>query len=94
MHGDPRGAVRIFAATSSTHDFPASIMIDTPVVEDDIVATARRTLGDDEFKLAWAEGQSITLARRDVTSTIGPRSPAEEGGQTAYMTIAASSSWA
>ncbi len=61
MHGDPRGAVRIFAATSSTHDFPASIMIDTPVVEDDIVAAARRTLGDDEFKLAWAEGQSITL---------------------------------
>ncbi len=37
------------------------MLIDIPVAEDDIVAAARRTLGEDEFAIAWAEGQSSTL---------------------------------
>jgi hypothetical protein len=59
--GDPRRAVCIFGATSTTHDFPASMMIETPVGEVDILAAARRTLGADEFSAAWTEGQSSTL---------------------------------
>jgi hypothetical protein len=31
------------------------------MADDDIIAVARRTLGDDEFAIAWAEGQSMTL---------------------------------
>jgi len=59
--GNSRGAVRIFGATSSIHEFPASVMIDLPAAEDDFISAARQALGDDEFAAVWAEGQSITL---------------------------------
>jgi predicted ATPase len=61
MRGDARGAVRIFGAVSFVHDFPSSTMIDLPAAEADIVAAARRTLGEEEFAVAWVGGQSTTL---------------------------------
>jgi hypothetical protein len=58
--GDPRGAVRILGAASPVHDL-LSVMFNLPASEAEIVAAARRTLGEVEFAVAWAEGQSITL---------------------------------
>lgn len=62
-YGDPRAAVHIFGATSAIHVFPAIDVIDLQAAEEDIVAAARRALGDGEFGVAWAEGLSITLEK-------------------------------
>jgi hypothetical protein len=32
-----------------------------PVTDDDIIAVARRMLGEDAFAVAWAEGRTMTL---------------------------------
>jgi tetratricopeptide (TPR) repeat protein len=58
-HGEPGWAVRIFGATASMRTAP--LLIHIPMADEDLIATARRTLGDDEFQIAWAEGQSMTL---------------------------------
>jgi non-specific serine/threonine protein kinase len=57
--GEPGHAVRIFGATASIRKAP--LLIHIPMIDDDIIAAARRTLRDDEFQIAWAEGQSMTL---------------------------------
>ncbi len=60
MCGALRLAVRIFGATSPIHGFSAT-MFDLAAAEDHVLVAARRALGEDEFAVAWAEGQSITL---------------------------------
>ncbi|MBV9911006.1 MAG: hypothetical protein JOZ93_00440, partial [Sinobacteraceae bacterium] len=57
--GEPGRAVRTLAATASIRKAP--LLIHIPIVEEEIIAAARRTLSDDEFAIAWAEGQSMTL---------------------------------
>jgi hypothetical protein len=57
--GKPARAVRIFGATASIRKAP--LLIHIPMVDEDIIATARRTLRDDQFAIAWTEGQSMTL---------------------------------
>jgi non-specific serine/threonine protein kinase len=57
--GKPARAVRIFGATASIRKAP--LLIHIPMVDEDIIAAARRTLSDDEFAIAWSEGQSMTL---------------------------------
>ena len=57
--GEPGAAVRIFAATAPIPAAP--LMIHLTMIDKDIIATARQMLGDDEFTVAWAEGQSMTL---------------------------------
>jgi non-specific serine/threonine protein kinase len=57
--GEPARAVRIFGATASIRKAP--LLIHIPMVDEDIIATARRTLSDDAFAMAWTEGQSMTL---------------------------------
>jgi predicted ATPase/transcriptional regulator with XRE-family HTH domain len=73
--GDTRGAVRIFGATSSVHAPPLPIF-SLADAEGAIVAGARLALGEDEFSMAWAEGQSLTLEQ--VTAEI----LSEDGKQT------------
>ena len=56
----PRLSLRLtLAATASIRKAP--LLIHIPIVEEEIIAAARRTLSDDEFAIAWAEGQSMTL---------------------------------
>jgi non-specific serine/threonine protein kinase len=57
--GEPARAARIFGATASIRKAP--LLIHIPMVDEDVIATARRALGDDEFKIAWAEGQAMAL---------------------------------
>jgi hypothetical protein len=57
--GEPARAVRIFGATASIRKAP--LLIHIPSVDEDIIASARRTLSDDEFAMAWTEGQRMTL---------------------------------
>jgi hypothetical protein len=68
--GDPRGAVRIFGTTSLVHDFKSWSMFNLLVAEDDVTAAARQALGEDDFAVAWAEGQSSTVeqATADILS--------------------------
>jgi tetratricopeptide (TPR) repeat protein len=66
--GEPGPAVRIFAATASIRKAP--LLIHIPMKDEDIIAAARRTLGDDEFAIAWAEGQSMRL-EQVVTQIVG-----------------------
>ena len=62
--GDPRRAVRMFGATEGLHNFgeaARTMPIDLRAAELDSITAARRTLGEDAFAAAWADGQSITL---------------------------------
>ena len=62
--GDPRRAVRMFGATEGLHNFgeaARTMPIDLRAAELDSITVAQRTLGEDAFAAAWADGQSITL---------------------------------
>jgi tetratricopeptide (TPR) repeat protein len=59
--GDYRGAVRILGAASSVHDTAGVVQVAGPTREVDLLAAARRSLGDAEFAVAWAQGLSLTL---------------------------------
>jgi predicted ATPase len=68
--GDHRGAVRIFGTTSLVHDLKSCSMFMPLPAEDDVTAAARQALGEHDFAVAWAEGQSITIeqATADILS--------------------------
>ena len=66
--GDPGRAVRIFAATASIQGAP--LLIHFSMIDEDIILTARRALGEDEFAVASVEGQSMTL-EHVVTQILG-----------------------
>ena len=66
--GEPGAAVRIFAATALVPAAP--LMIHIPMIDEHIIATARRMLGVGEFTVAWAERQSMTL-EHVVTRVVG-----------------------
>ena len=74
--GEPARAVRIFGATASIRKAP--LLIHIPMVDEDIIATARRTLRDDELAIAWTEGQSMTL-EQVMTQIVGAPLDAEIG---------------
>jgi hypothetical protein len=57
--GDHLHAVRILGAASVVHDLTP--LLDLSSAADDVIATLRQALGEDEFSAAWAEGQAITL---------------------------------
>jgi predicted ATPase len=60
--GAHRGVVRIFGATSTVHGTSFARILDVSSAgEDDLLAAARCALSENEFALAWAEGQAITL---------------------------------
>jgi predicted ATPase/transcriptional regulator with XRE-family HTH domain len=59
--GDYRGAVRILGAASSVHDTAGVALVTGPAAEKDLLAAARRTLGENEYAGAWVEGLSLTL---------------------------------
>jgi tetratricopeptide (TPR) repeat protein len=60
--GDERSVVRIFGATSVVHGTSFARILDASSAgQDDLLAAARRAIGDDEFATAWAEGQATTL---------------------------------
>ena len=66
--GEPGRAVPIFAATESIRKSP--LLIQIPLIDKDVIATARRALRDDQFAIEWAEGQSMTL-EQVVTQIVG-----------------------
>jgi non-specific serine/threonine protein kinase len=68
--GYPVPAARILGATSSIGQSPLMIQ-PIPLADDDITAAARRTLGEDAFAFAWAEGRAMTLDQA-VTLLVGP----------------------
>lgn len=67
--GDPGRAARIVGATSSVGQAPLVIQ-PIPLTDDEIIAAARRTLGEDAFAVAWAEGRTMTLEQA-VTQLMG-----------------------
>jgi hypothetical protein len=52
-----------------------------PMADDDIIAAARRTLGNEEFVIAWTEGRSMTLQQvlTQIVSTPPETGSTEDG---------------
>ena len=73
--GDHRAAVRIYSATASIRDAPELTLIAlfAPASDEEVVATARQVLDDDEFAAAWAEGQALTLEQMTTEILSHPR---------------------
>jgi non-specific serine/threonine protein kinase len=79
--GEPGRAVRIFGATASIRKAP--LLIHIPMADEEAIASARQTLGDDEFKIAWADGQSMTLEQVMTQVEGAPLSLRERAGASA-----------
>jgi uncharacterized protein HemY len=60
--GDHRAVVRILGATASVRDAPELTLVAlfAPAGDEELVAAARQALSEDDFAVAWAEGQSLT----------------------------------
>jgi xanthosine utilization system XapX-like protein len=80
--GDHRAAVRILGATASVRDAPELTLVSlfAPAADEDVIAAARQALSEDEFAVAWAEGQALTVEQaisdlpgEDSTTTIASR---------------------
>jgi tetratricopeptide (TPR) repeat protein len=75
--GDHRGAVRILGTTSLVHDFKSWSMFNLLVAEADVTAVARQALGEHDFAVAWAEGQSITIEQATADILSGESTPVQ-----------------
>jgi len=73
--GDHRAAVRIHGATASIRDAPELTLIAlfAPASDEEVLATARQVLDDEEFAAAWAEGQALTLEQMTTEILSHPR---------------------
>jgi hypothetical protein len=62
MRGDHRRAVRLLSACATTsHAWDGAIYFDPIASEEQMLATARTALGEDEFAREVAAGQSLTV---------------------------------
>jgi tetratricopeptide (TPR) repeat protein len=61
-HGDPRRAIRLFAAAEARRDALGKwLQAEVRGERDAELALARTSLGEDAFAAAWAEGRAMTL---------------------------------